>query len=142
MLLAGEINLLKIWRKRINIISGNKIGGLRASKTNKERYGEKYYSEIGKKGGMRGHTGGFAANRALARLAGAKGGRVSSRSSGVRGILESHEAEIQKMFKNGESVHAVAIEFGVSDGAMKRFALEAGILSDEYTPIVNYREKR
>ena len=34
---------------------------------------------IGRKGGKNGHTGGFAANPALARIAGAKGGRISHR---------------------------------------------------------------
>lgn len=34
---------------------------------------------IGSKGGQNGHTGGFAANPALARVAGAKGGKISRR---------------------------------------------------------------
>lgn len=35
--------------------------------------------EVGRKGGRNGTTGGFAANKALARIAGAKGGRISRR---------------------------------------------------------------
>lgn len=36
-------------------------------------------TEIGRKGGQNGTTGGFAANRELASIAGAKGGRISKR---------------------------------------------------------------
>ena len=36
-------------------------------------------SAIGRKGGQNGTTGGFAANIELARIAGAKGGRISRR---------------------------------------------------------------
>ena len=58
---------------------GTKAGGLKAKKTNLERHGDDFYRKIGKKGGQNGHTGGFAANPALARIAGAKGGRISKR---------------------------------------------------------------
>ena len=34
---------------------------------------------VGSKGGRNGHTGGFAANPELAKIAGAKGGRISKR---------------------------------------------------------------
>lgn len=60
-------------------MSGTKAGGIKASKTNIERHGADFYKRIGQKGGRNGHTGGFAANRALARVAGAKGGRISRR---------------------------------------------------------------
>lgn len=62
-----------------NIMSGTKAGGLKAAQTNREKYGKEFYSQIGRKGGQNGHTGGFAANPALARIAGAKGGRISRR---------------------------------------------------------------
>ena len=58
---------------------GNRIGGLKASATNKARYGKDWYAKIGRKGGQNGHTGGFAANPELARIAGAKGGKISKR---------------------------------------------------------------
>jgi general stress protein YciG len=58
---------------------GTKAGGIKAAKTNLEKHGADFYKRIGKKGGQNGHTGGFAANRALARVAGAKGGRISRR---------------------------------------------------------------
>ncbi len=61
------------------IMSGTKAGGLKAAQTNRAKYGQEFYSQIGRKGGQNGHTGGFAANPALARIAGAKGGRISRR---------------------------------------------------------------
>ena len=60
-------------------MSGTKTGGLKASETNRKRHGEDFYSRIGRKGGLNGHTGGFHANPELARIAGAKGGRISKR---------------------------------------------------------------
>lgn len=60
-------------------MAGTKAGGVKAAKTNKERYGHDFYVEIGRKGGHNGRTGGFAANPELARIAGAKGGRISRR---------------------------------------------------------------
>ena len=39
----------------------------------------KFQQEIGAKGGRNGNTGGFAANKELARRAGAIGGRISKR---------------------------------------------------------------
>lgn len=60
-------------------MAGTKTGGLRAAKTNKEKYGENFYQEIGRKGGKLGTTGGFYVNRELARIAGAKGGTISRR---------------------------------------------------------------
>lgn len=59
---------------------GTKAGGMKAAATNKERHGSEFYARIGAKGGRNGHTGGFAANRELARIAGAKGGRRSRRT--------------------------------------------------------------
>lgn len=58
---------------------GTKTGGERAAITNKARHGEDFYKKIGSKGGKLGRTGGFFANRELARIAGAQGGRISRR---------------------------------------------------------------
>jgi len=60
-------------------MAGTKAGGKKAAATNKTKYGADFYAEIGRKGGKNGRTGGFFANPALARIAGAKGGRVSRR---------------------------------------------------------------
>lgn len=60
-------------------MAGNKAGGAKAAATNKARYGQDFYKRIGADGGRAGNTGGFAANRELARVAGALGGRISRR---------------------------------------------------------------
>ena len=62
-------------------MSGTRAGACLAAQTNKKRYGSDFYAKIGAIGGQNGHTGGFAANRELARIAGAKGGRISRRRS-------------------------------------------------------------
>jgi uncharacterized protein len=61
-------------------MSGTKTGGRAAAATNKAKYGADFYARIGSVGGRKGHTGGFYANRELARRAGAVGGRISRRT--------------------------------------------------------------
>ncbi len=61
-------------------MAGTKAGGRAAASTNKLKYGPDFYAKIGAAGGKKGRTGGFYANRELARLAGAKGGRISRRT--------------------------------------------------------------
>jgi len=60
-------------------MAGTKTGGRKAAATNIKKYGRDFYQEIGRKGGRNGHTGGFAANPELAKIAGRKGGRISRR---------------------------------------------------------------
>lgn len=61
-------------------MAGTKAGGKKAAATNKARHGKDFYAKIGRKGGsVVGTKGGFAANPELARIAGAKGGRISRR---------------------------------------------------------------
>ena len=60
-------------------MAGTKAGGAKAAATNRSKYGRDFYARIGAMGGKLGHTGGFYANRDLARLAGQKGGRISRR---------------------------------------------------------------
>lgn len=60
-------------------MAGTKAGGQKAARTNKEKHGEGFYVTIGALGGKAGHTGGFYANRELARTAGARGGKISKR---------------------------------------------------------------
>jgi general stress protein YciG len=60
-------------------MSGTPLGGQKAAKTNKAKYGKDFYARIGQMGGKLGRTGGFYANRELARKAGQVGGRVSRR---------------------------------------------------------------
>ncbi len=63
-------------------MAGTKEGGRKAAAKNlaKDAF---FYAKIGSKGGKMGHTGGFAANPELARIAGAKGGRISRRKKAV-----------------------------------------------------------
>ena len=61
-------------------MAGTKVGGLKAAQTNQMKHGKDFYRKIGSLGGRAGHTGGFASNPALARIAGAKGGRISRRT--------------------------------------------------------------
>lgn len=67
---------------------GTKIGGLKAAKSNKKKYGKDFYKRIGAVGGVLSRGGGFATDKVgkdgltgpeRARIAGAKGGRNSKR---------------------------------------------------------------
>lgn len=69
-------------------MAGTIYGGKKAAQSNIERHGKDYYSRIGRKGGKRSTTGGFASQKVgkdgltgleRAKLAGAKGGRRSKR---------------------------------------------------------------
>jgi hypothetical protein len=61
-------------------MSGTREGGLKASNLVKKRYGNDFYKKIGSIGGKKSTGGGFAANPELARIAGAKGGKISKRT--------------------------------------------------------------
>ena len=64
-------------------MAGTKAGGIAARDTNYARHGRDFYKRIGAIGGKKGKTGGFFANRELARIAGAKGGKISRRTKQV-----------------------------------------------------------
>lgn len=70
-------------------MAGTREGGIKAALTNRAKYGSEFYRHIGQKGGRNGHTGGFAANPALASIAGRKGGRNSRRSFGIENITHN-----------------------------------------------------
>ena len=65
-------------------MAGTKDGGVKTREAVYKKFGPDYYRNIGRMGGMNGHTGGFAANPELARIAGAKGGRISRRGPAKR----------------------------------------------------------
>ena len=67
-------------------MAGTKAGGRKAAITNKKKYGHDFYASIGRKGGRNGHTGGFAANPELAKIAGRRGGLTSSRAKHPKAI--------------------------------------------------------
>lgn len=79
-------------------MSGTKAGGMKAAATNKEKYGPQFYANIGRKGGQNGHTGGFAANPALAKIAGRKGGQISRRGP----ITPERKAELKEKARQAE----------------------------------------
>lgn len=69
-------------------MAGTKAGGAKARATNLAKYGDDFYSNIGRKGGRAGTTGGFASEKIgadgltgfeRAVIAGRKGGHLSRR---------------------------------------------------------------
>jgi general stress protein YciG len=64
-------------------MSGTVAGGKKASKKNRELYGNDFYKRIGAKGGLKSRGGGFAADHEKAREAGRKGGRISKRGKKI-----------------------------------------------------------
>lgn len=64
-------------------MAGTAKGGRLAAEKNRKKYGADFYARIGKLGGQKGHTGGFAAGaegRKRASRYGAIGGSISRRS--------------------------------------------------------------
>lgn len=76
-------------------MAGTKAGGIAARETNIKKHGADYYARIGAMGGKNSNTGGFAYDgrtmaekllgrpkhgARLAKIAGARGGRISRRS--------------------------------------------------------------
>ncbi len=72
-------------------MAGTKEGARKAAETNRRLHGNDFYARIGRKGGQNGTTGGFAANPELARIAGAKGGRISRRGPAKKSIKVDFE---------------------------------------------------
>lgn len=109
----------------------NTKAGRAATKKWKETMLKKYGSPeavhafmqgIGGKGGRNGHTGGFASNPELARIAGAKGGSISRRGPKIE--VEKHRATVVQMLADGETVTNIAEETGLPYGTASRFARE------------------
>ena len=57
-----------------------KAGGPKVRKTIEEKYGKDFWSKIGRKGGKATGMKGFALNPELAKVAGSKGGKISTRA--------------------------------------------------------------
>lgn len=64
---------------RAAVVAGTKTGGQKAAATNMELHGKDFYKRIGSLGGKATGYKGFATNPELARIAGARGGRISKR---------------------------------------------------------------
>lgn len=71
-------------------MGGTVRGGLKAAATNKARHGKDFYKKLGRRGGKKGKADGvikgFAANRELARSAGALGGRISRKGPKIANL--------------------------------------------------------
>ena len=76
-------------------MSGTVDGASKAKKTIRSRHGKDFYARIGRKGGRRSRTGGFASlkvgddgltGQQRARIAGARGGLKSRRGKAVRPV--------------------------------------------------------
>lgn len=71
-------------------MGGTVMGGKKTAQTLKDKYGDDYYSRIAlehwadPEQKKRHKPGGFAANRELARIAGAKGGLISKRRPAIK----------------------------------------------------------
>ena len=93
-------------------MSGTKAGGLKTRRTNLERHGNDFYARIGAMGGRNGHTGGFASNPALARIAGRKGGRISTRK-GIKngeGKWKQHK-NTYKILEDGKVITKINVKY-------------------------------
>ena len=62
-------------------MAGTREGGIKTRETVYKTQGRDFYQRIGRIGGANGHTGGFAANPELAKIAGRKGGKISRRGA-------------------------------------------------------------
>lgn len=74
-------------------MGGTKSGAQKMVQTIYKKYGNDFYVKIGTKGGKKGRTGGFYANRELASTAGRIGGKISKRGrrgSDLRVVLSKH----------------------------------------------------
>lgn len=104
---------------------GTKIGGLKAAQTNRQKYGDNFYQKIGRLGGEHSHTGGFAKNPDLARLAGAKGGKRSRRGQSIMmQKIESHREGIRDLYNYGMSIPQISKQFKISDATLRKWAKE------------------
>lgn len=103
-------------------MAGTAAGGLKAGETNKKKYGKDFYREIGAIGGRNGHTGGFAANPKLARLAGACGGRNSKRGKDPERALRVKRAKT--LYKEGWTIEQLMNEFNITKSTVFTYLKE------------------
>lgn len=112
-------------------MADTKVGGSKARETNKAKYGNDYYAQIGRIGGHNGHTGGFAANRELAKEAGRIGGLKSKRPKGVKRSRAAERRDIDlKIAEFKEKLANTRIEIDTAQET--RVCIEALRLLEKY----------
>lgn len=91
-------------------MSGNHAGGVKAAATNKKKYGKDFYKNMGRKGGSAwtDKLKGFAANPALAKEAGKKGGSKTKR--GFKWLGDADETHGR--YKNRTTGEEVILKYG------------------------------
>lgn len=112
-------------------MAGTVEGGRKAAATNRKKYGKEFYANIGRKGGRNGHTGGFAANPELAKIAGAIGGRKSKRGPAKRGgkvvnasYTEDQLERIRNEGKGLSTLDEIESEIGLLKARLEKLAKE------------------
>lgn len=89
---------------------GTKAGAAKAVLTNKLKHGDDFYARIGHMGGKNGTTGGFASDKKgkdgltgleRAKIAGAKGGKLSRRGPAKR-LTEDEIETIKREIKEAD----------------------------------------
>lgn len=100
-------------------MSGTTLGGKHAAATIYKIHGKDFYREIGRKGGKNGHTGGFAANPKLARLAGSVGGRKSRRGKDPK--RDERIARAKELSEQGWKIQKIADEMDLTYATVQRY---------------------
>lgn len=100
-------------------MAGTRDGGRKAAETNRAKYGPNFYSNIGRKGGVRGHDGGFASKGIgkdgltgpeRAKIYGSVGGKVSKRG---RARVELTEEDREKIAVARHEASIKAVKRGI-----------------------------
>lgn len=94
---------------------------MKTAETNKKKYGENWYREIGALGGKAGRTGGFASSHELAVEAGRKGGTTSRR--GKSEACTERIRQAKWMRQNGKPIKVIAATLGVTPGTVSRYLI-------------------
>lgn len=104
-------------------MAGTIAGGLKAAATNRKLYGDDFYARIGRQGGQNGHTGGFAANPAMAKIVGARGGRRSRRGPSLEAQwIYKNRKELNKRIAQGKyTAEDIAKKTGLSIWVVRNY---------------------
>lgn len=90
-------------------MTGTLAGGIKAAETNKQRHGTDFYKKMGQKGGKARVPKGFSTNRALARVAGAKGGAKSKRGPARK--KKPVEKAVEKLGTKGGKMNELELTY-------------------------------